>query len=333
MSDGPQAPPGWYDDNGTQRYWDGQAWTDYTAANYWNLRNQSTPANEPTPTHNQPVRSAGARRAPGKPWHRMWQFWAGIALASCSGLGLIGSLADPHKAETIQITSQEHSAAAETTDSPTPAAKTPTPTPAPSPTATPRPDPGPTTKKVALLFIRDQKDGDSWVASNGTEYRLGLVNAPEVNEKCSSEASAFTRQFLASGFTVDDYSTDTYGRHVAEVFDQSGKSLNVALAKSGLGNGKYLGQFRHENPDLAARLDQAFASPATPSCIKTVAPVPFVQKSTPQPTYEPPDSSDSSDGDSPSSGAHAVCRDGTFSYSQNRSGTCSHHGGVAKWLW
>lgn len=28
----------------------------------------------------------------------------------------------------------------------------------------------------------------------------------------------------------------------------------------------------------------------------------------------------------------ALCRDGTFSYSQNRSGTCSHHGGVATWL-
>lgn len=33
-----------------------------------------------------------------------------------------------------------------------------------------------------------------------------------------------------------------------------------------------------------------------------------------------------------SSGATAVCRDGTYSYSQSRSGTCSHHGGVAQWL-
>ena len=27
----------------------------------------------------------------------------------------------------------------------------------------------------------------------------------------------------------------------------------------------------------------------------------------------------------------ALCRDGTYSYSQNRQGTCSHHGGVAVW--
>jgi len=31
-------------------------------------------------------------------------------------------------------------------------------------------------------------------------------------------------------------------------------------------------------------------------------------------------------------GATALCRDGTYSFSQNRRGTCSHHGGVSKWL-
>ena len=34
----------------------------------------------------------------------------------------------------------------------------------------------------------------------------------------------------------------------------------------------------------------------------------------------------------PPKGATAQCRDGTYSFSQNRRGTCSHHGGVAKWL-
>jgi hypothetical protein len=32
------------------------------------------------------------------------------------------------------------------------------------------------------------------------------------------------------------------------------------------------------------------------------------------------------------SGATARCRDGSFSFSQHRSGTCSHHGGVAEWF-
>jgi len=31
-------------------------------------------------------------------------------------------------------------------------------------------------------------------------------------------------------------------------------------------------------------------------------------------------------------GATAKCRDGTYSYSEHASGTCSHHGGVARWI-
>lgn len=35
--------------------------------------------------------------------------------------------------------------------------------------------------------------------------------------------------------------------------------------------------------------------------------------------------------DSRPSGASARCRDGSYSFSLNRRGTCSHHGGVAEW--
>jgi uncharacterized protein YraI len=34
----------------------------------------------------------------------------------------------------------------------------------------------------------------------------------------------------------------------------------------------------------------------------------------------------------PPAGATAQCRDGSYSFSQHRQGTCSHHGGVASWL-
>src|SRR3954447_21281763 len=37
------------------------------------------------------------------------------------------------------------------------------------------------------------------------------------------------------------------------------------------------------------------------------------------------------DGDIPA-GASARCSDGTYSFSQNHRGTCSHHGGVSEWL-
>jgi hypothetical protein len=32
-------------------------------------------------------------------------------------------------------------------------------------------------------------------------------------------------------------------------------------------------------------------------------------------------------------GASARCSDGTYSFSRSRRGTCSHHGGVAEWLY
>ena len=31
-------------------------------------------------------------------------------------------------------------------------------------------------------------------------------------------------------------------------------------------------------------------------------------------------------------GSTALCRDRTYSFSKHHRGTCSHHGGVAKWL-
>lgn len=36
--------------------------------------------------------------------------------------------------------------------------------------------------------------------------------------------------------------------------------------------------------------------------------------------------------DSAPAGASARCRDGSYSFSRHRRGTCSHHGGVASWL-
>jgi uncharacterized protein DUF3761 len=35
---------------------------------------------------------------------------------------------------------------------------------------------------------------------------------------------------------------------------------------------------------------------------------------------------------SPPSGATALCKDGTYSYSQHARGTCSRHGGVSEWI-
>lgn len=63
------------------------------------------------------------------------------------------------------------------------------------------------------------------------------------------------------------------------------------------------------------------------------------QVNTPQPTQQPNYYINNSGSkvqsptkyDSRPANASALCRDGTYSFSQNRRGTCSHHGGVAEW--
>jgi hypothetical protein len=63
-------------------------------------------------------------------------------------------------------------------------------------------------------------------------------------------------------------------------------------------------------------------SPAKPNCISKGTYVNINGQTVPRPENcsEPP------------KGATAQCRDGTYSFSKSRRGTCSHHGGVAKWL-
>ncbi len=232
------------------RYWDGHAWTAHTASNYIHAQK---PVDQVVPAST----GLGIGEVVTKPWTKRWQVWLVVACVTFLGIGAIGNATTPDSDSDAQPKPTETVEPAQASEQP-----------ATEPTSTP----------VVLLFMTDQKDGDSWVASDGKEYRLGLVNTPEANEKCGKEAAAFTRKFIASGFEADVYATDTYGRSVAEVFNKEGKSLNVALAKSGLGDDRYLDEFRHENPELALELDSAFLDSSVHDCKTTAAPVPLVEK-------------------------------------------------------
>ncbi len=257
MSDRPPAA-GWYpDERGEMRYWDGRAWTGHTASNYRAAQQHEQPIERTNPT----TASSGIGEIVTKPWHKRWQLWAIIVCVAVLAIVAVDSAAAPEdKAEVGSRPAQSDD----------PVAATPTPTPVAEQTK----------ERDTLLLITDQKDGDSWIASDGNEYRLGLVNTPEANEKCGKDAAAFTRQFVASGFTADVYATDTYGRRVAEVFDSQDRSLNIALARSGLADDRYLAQFRHENPTLASALDRAFDGAPVPACRAAAAAVPLAQKPT-----------------------------------------------------
>jgi endonuclease YncB( thermonuclease family) len=121
------------------------------------------------------------------------------------------------------------------------------PPPAAAPTASP------------LLQPAAHGDGDSWRDTAGTEYRLGMVNAPEQDECFGAEATAERRRQVAAGFRAEAYTVDRYGRSVSVVTTADGRNLNVHLARQGFVDDRYLADFRHENRPLAAELDVAFA--------------------------------------------------------------------------
>lgn len=112
----------------------------------------------------------------------------------------------------------------------------------------------------ALLRPAPGGDGDSWRDTSGQEYRLGMVNAPEQDECFGAEATAERQRLVADGFRADVYSTDRYGRRVAEIRTADGLDVNVHLARRGFADDRYLEQFRSENPALAALLEPAFAA-------------------------------------------------------------------------
>ena len=77
-------------------------------------------------------------------------------------------------------------------------------------------------------------------------------------------------------------------------------------------------RWTYEKPGITLRVANNKVIEAWAGSRPTAAPV-----AAPTPTTSTPP---------PSSGPTAQCKDGTFSYSKSRSGTCSGHGGVARWI-
>lgn len=79
------------------------------------------------------------------------------------------------------------------------------------------------------------------------------------------------------------------------------------------------------------------ASTSTPSASVSAPAAPASLSAPPQATQPTPAQNQPQQApanpypDATAKGASAVCADGTYSYSKNRSGTCSSHGGVHWW--
>ncbi|WP_209303774.1 hypothetical protein, partial [Escherichia coli] len=70
------------------------------------------------------------------------------------------------------------------------------------------------TDRTPLRAAAAHGDGDSWRDVQGREYRLGLGDAPEVDECFGAEATAERQRLTAGGFRAEVYATDRHGRSV-----------------------------------------------------------------------------------------------------------------------
>lgn len=108
------------------------------------------------------------------------------------------------------------------------------------------------------LTVAREVDGDSFVASDGVEYRVGMINTPELSACGGHGAADRAYELLDGGFSAEPYADDPHGRQVARIATDDG-DLGVILAAEGLADDRYLQQHRHEHPGYAAELDEAFA--------------------------------------------------------------------------
>jgi hypothetical protein len=89
-------------------------------------------------------------------------------------------------------------------------------------------------------------------------------------------------------------------------------------------------------PEVSPLIEAILTPTESPTIVPTQKPIPtLVPATTTSPDYytniygnkvQSPTYNDSVP-----TGASAKCKDGTYSFSQHRSGTCSHHGGVSVW--
>ena len=89
MSDSPTTPPGWYPDTtapGTERYWDGAAWTDHSRPVVGAAAPPAPPA--PTPYTNAPAPQVGAPVGAKPDNYLVWTILSTILC--CLPIGAVG---------------------------------------------------------------------------------------------------------------------------------------------------------------------------------------------------------------------------------------------------
>lgn len=229
-----------------------------------------------------------------------------------------------------------------------------TPSPSQTPTIQPAPSPVATTPEAnpADLFVDESAGG--WTPIERTEYLIFYYNPSRtsnlqnglfktwIKEALKPPIKSSRDKFLkdrerggskTSGYEVFRQSLDLYELNCRDSTIRVTSSTDY----------DYLGTVLGSYQAGYARWEDAVPESVGETILRTVC-HPYSEQSTPS---QPVRSRLTENNSTPSAtaqpseteqkvstppGASAICRDGTYSFSQSRSGTCSHHGGVARWL-
>jgi hypothetical protein len=161
--------------------------------------------------------------------------------------------------------------------------------------------------------------GSAFAVGDSAHHIVKTTEAAKLGMKCASIAAS-------SGSDPESQPIKQGKTPITAQFALSGVTLEGTVSKT----------FKPSGTAVSPRA-QAPAGKATPAPTPTApAPTPVSKSPTAAKTSG---SSSGSSGTAPTvtdaaapAGSTAKCKDGTYSKSQHRSGTCSHHGGVADWL-
>jgi hypothetical protein len=167
--------------------------------------------------------------------------------------------------------------------------------------------------------------------------------------KALPEVQQFMNEHPNAKITVTYWSKDEVAKSSQEISQQCDKPITpIAMYKATLneGNLTIVSWINAENQTVICSTTQGNGSSqitiptstpisistplATPVVTPTTTQTPSITATTPITTITPISTITPTDTSIPA-GATAKCNDGTYSYSQHRQGTCSHHGGVNVW--
>ena len=130
------------------------------------------------------------------------------------------------------------------------------------------------------------------------------------------------------------------GNTLIAVTSSTNRSKGSKEPQSWLPTSSYVCQYLNDWVDVKKRWglsvdssEKEFLKASLTSCLNGQTPVTTTKQSTnnPNPTSSKTSGPVVSETGAPA-GSTAKCKDGTYSFSKTRSGTCSRHGGVAEWL-